>query len=387
MASTLKAAVPLPSSSSLAFRAHLARLVSPLRRVRPRVPFYELAIHRIPTLTLYRNLLRHAPDDNIRLRVQYLFRKHQHITGTEKTRTQLLKGYKWLDAFKTARQGDENQIEIFRRYSRLIAAKVEKEHMKRLAREEAAWQAKLRSRPIVTGGLLKASLYNRPLPRLKPQPPAISGMIMARMRARVKRYERLERLDEEIQYLRGEAAFEEHGIQLTGESARVYSGDAADGWLSPLLQMKREIMGRLALDHERSITPVSPELQEMLRAARREKIANKTRENLRERRGEITRRMLKRARKGPPAHVLVHMTPSERRIDKVVRGVGEVGYVGMLKRKVGFKLRDGGKGLARENGTDLEGEQLERLKEMEKEYRIEAMRRMKRNSSVDNEQV
>lgn len=55
-------------------------------------------------------------------------------------------------------------------------------------------------------------------------------MIMARMRARVKRYERLERIEEEIQYLRGEAAFEEHGIHIAGETARVYSGDAADEW-------------------------------------------------------------------------------------------------------------------------------------------------------------
>lgn len=44
-----------------------------------------------------------------------------------------------MDAFKKARHGDEKQIEIFRRYSRLIAAKVEKEHMKRLAREEAVY--------------------------------------------------------------------------------------------------------------------------------------------------------------------------------------------------------------------------------------------------------
>jgi hypothetical protein len=68
MASTvLKAAVPPPSADSLAFRASLAHLISPLRRVRPRVPFFQLAIHRIPTLTLYRNLLRYAPDENVRL--------------------------------------------------------------------------------------------------------------------------------------------------------------------------------------------------------------------------------------------------------------------------------------------------------------------------------
>lgn len=56
-----------PSHDSLTFRANLARLVSPLRRVRPRVPFYQLAAHRIPTLwTLYRGLLRKAPTDDVR---------------------------------------------------------------------------------------------------------------------------------------------------------------------------------------------------------------------------------------------------------------------------------------------------------------------------------
>jgi hypothetical protein len=130
--------------------------------------------------------------------------------------------------------------------------------------------------------------------------------------------------------------------------------------------------------------PVSPALQEMLRAARREKVVNKTRERARERRGEILRRTVERARKGPPAHVLVRMTPAERHADRVVRGVGEVGYVGMVKRRMGVKLRDGGKRLARENGTDLEGEQLEKLKEMEREYWIEKMKRMGRN--VDERQ-
>lgn len=154
----------------------------------------------------------------------------------------------------------------------------------------------------------------------------------------------------------------------------------------PLWEARQQLAALLARDDARQRMPISPELQEMVRAARREKIANKTRERMRERRGEILPRTLKRARQGPPAHVLVHMSPAQRHVDKVVRGVGEVGYVGMLKRRMGMKLRDGGTGLARENGTDLEGERLERLKEMEKDYWLEGMRRMRRNQADGNGQ-
>ncbi|KAJ7662124.1 hypothetical protein DFH06DRAFT_1043028 [Mycena polygramma] len=383
MASTiLKTALPEPTASSLAFRANLARLISPLRRVRPRVPFYELAIHRQPTLSLYRNLLRYAPDDNVRTRVQYLFRKHQHLTGAEKTQTQLLKGYKWLDAFKKASQGDEKQRTILARYSRLIAAKVEKEHWKRLVRKEVAWQARLRSRPILTGALLKPSLYNPPLPRMKPQPPAISQMIYTRMRARDRRFARQEQLLTDLDDLKHEAALEEQAIRLAGlrGASPVYCGDAAFEWQAPLQAAHTDLNRLLNRDIVRSQTPPSPALLETLRAARREKIANKTRERLRERRGEVLPRTLARARKGPPAHLLPHMTRAERHADRIVRGVAEVGYVGMVKRRMGVKLRDGGKGLARENGMDLEGERLQRLREMEKEYWVERRRRLQKNN-------
>ncbi|KAJ7036609.1 hypothetical protein C8F04DRAFT_1233093 [Mycena alexandri] len=376
--------VPAPPSASVAFRARLAHLVSPLRRVRPRVPFFELAIHRTPTLALYRNLLRHAPDDNIRTRVQYLFRKHQHATGTEKTKQQLLKGYKWLDAFKKAREGDEKQREIFIRYSRLIAVRVEKHYWKRLARAELAHQAHLARRPILTGALIKATLFSPPLPRMKPQPPGISGMIRSRMRARDRRIAHVERLIEEKADLRAEAAFEEEGVLLEGQRVtRVYSGEAATGWNAPIRDTINLYNRLLSRDIARAKTPVSPALQATLLAARREKVANKTRERARERRGVVLPGTLRRARKGPPAHILVHMSPQERHLDRVVRGVGEVGYVGMIKRRMGVKLRDGGKGLARENGWDLEGEAREKVLGDEKAYWIEKMRRMERNVRLE----
>lgn len=55
------------------FRAKLAELVSPLRRVRSKTPFFELAAHRIPTLwSLYRGLLRNSPTEDVFLTCTFL---------------------------------------------------------------------------------------------------------------------------------------------------------------------------------------------------------------------------------------------------------------------------------------------------------------------------
>ncbi|KAJ7067837.1 hypothetical protein C8F01DRAFT_1049494 [Mycena amicta] len=361
--------------ASVAFRANLAELVSPLRRVRPRVPFFQLAAHRAPTLALYRNLLRNAADANIRWRVRALFREHRHATGTEKTTRQLLKGYKWLEAFKQAREGDEKQQAILARYSRLIAAKLDKEHWKDLVRAEVAWQDRLKSRPILTGGIMKGTYFNPPLPRMKPQPTAISMMIQTRMRVRERRWARREQLLESLQTLAEEEKFEEGLLDMGEDFEPVFSAEAAKLWRFPIHQAVDHLNVLNARDIQRAETPISAELSRIILAARREKVANKTRERERERRGAIVKDTLKRKRQQPPPHLLSHMTPEERHKDRVARGVGEVGYVGMIKRRMGFKLRDGGKGLARENSLDLDGERLAQLKEMEKEYRAEQARR------------
>ena len=56
-----------PAYDRAAHRARIASVVSSLRRVTPRVPFWRLAAHRLPTLwTLYRGLLRSAPSEIVR---------------------------------------------------------------------------------------------------------------------------------------------------------------------------------------------------------------------------------------------------------------------------------------------------------------------------------
>ena len=59
-----------------------------------------------------------------------------------------------------------------------------------------------------------------------------------------------------------------------------------------------------------------------------------------ERRGEVLKSTLRRQRKGPPAHILAKMSPERREMDKFSRNLSEVGYVALVKRRLGFKLKD-----------------------------------------------
>lgn len=110
--------------------------------------------------------------------------------------------------------------------------------------------------------------------------------------------------------------------------------------MQPLQQARAGITEKLNCDVARKDMQYTPEMLEAIKAARREKVVNKTRELSRERRGEVLRRTILRQSKGPPAHVLAKMTPEQRKMDKVARSVSEVGYVAQVKRKLGFKLRD-----------------------------------------------
>ena len=78
--------IPLPSTESLQHRAEIAKRLSSLRHVLPRVPFWKLAAHRIPTLwTLYRGLLRHVQHDNVRVDVMHGATTHESASRSDIT--------------------------------------------------------------------------------------------------------------------------------------------------------------------------------------------------------------------------------------------------------------------------------------------------------------
>lgn len=127
----------------------------------------------------------------------------------------------------------------------------------------------------------------------------------------------------------------------------------------------------IARESDRAGSPYPPALLEQIAAARCEKPLNKARERERERRGEVLPRTRARAAKGPPAHEYMQMSPERRRWDKIARNPSEVGYVGAVKRVMGWKLRDD-ETWRLEDGKP---EDQERLNGMEEEVRKENERR------------
>jgi hypothetical protein len=92
---------------------------------------------------------------------------------------------------------------------------------------------------------------------------------------------------------------------------------------------------------KRNIRPFPQALLDQVREARKNKIANKTKELERERRGEVLKRTLERGRKGLPPPVWDKLPDKTRKEQLImIRSISEVGYVGALKKRKGWKLRE-----------------------------------------------
>ncbi|KIK70424.1 hypothetical protein GYMLUDRAFT_148386 [Collybiopsis luxurians FD-317 M1] len=333
--------VPSPSAQSLNFRRKLAALVSPLKRVRPKIPFSRLAAHRIPTLWgLYRGLLRTAPTDNIHLCVRMWFKESCHNTGTKRTIRDLRKGYKWLETFKLAQSGNVRTQAIIQRYDRILQVRAEKQRWKELVLNEVEWQRRLKNRPILTGGFVHPTYYNPPLPRMKPQPMAISRIIAARIKQRGRRFARMERLTEMRDMVRREQMLEQALVKETnGDFEPVFEGK--QDWNALLLKSANDIYNSVLATTARNLRPFPQKLLDQVHEARKNKIANKTRERERERRGEILSITRKRWKKNLTPHLLATLSEQKKKEELVVqRSAAEVGYVGLLKKRKGWKLKE-----------------------------------------------
>ncbi|EIN13030.1 hypothetical protein PUNSTDRAFT_98064 [Punctularia strigosozonata HHB-11173 SS5] len=355
-----------PTMSSLAHRARLAQLVAPLKRVRPRVPFYKLAAHRVPTLwTLYRGLLRHSPTLDIRFRIRMMFRQNRAITSPRTTKDELRKGHKMLDTFLQAEGGNERLKRLLSRYSAMISAKRAKARLERAVHEQFHEEYLRATRPILTGAYLRPSLYNPPLPRMLRQPHALSIMIYKRRRAHDVRIANESAMKERKLELNREMTFERGLLESLqkGEAFESHFLKYRNEWREHLNAQEEAIARSFDLENARLQTPFPPSVLDSIKAARTRKIAYYTSMRARERAGEHTPLSVERMRRMPPAHVLQQMSQQQRINDRVVRSVSEVGYVGMVKERVGVRTRRRGLWRVYEEGKEENRERLDRMAE------------------------
>ncbi|GJE88826.1 LYR motif-containing protein [Phanerochaete sordida] len=372
----VKPPVYRPSRASLALRAKIAREIQPLRRITPNVPFWDLRAHWQPVLRLYRSLLRAAPTEEIRWKITQHFRKNQHLTSPQQTKLKLRSAHKLLEVIQKANAGDKHWQAVLQRYSKMVYIRREKQSMARYIGAELAWQRMWKNRPILTGGYVMPSVYNGPLPRMKPEPAHLSGMVNWRRAARARRtaqfmsnFETLRDVDREA---RAERMLENGDFQPMWNYLQ-------KEWKEPIQTVLRQLMESYAREGKRAQRPFPPEMLEQIKAARTAKIENKTRERQRERRGEVLQRTLNRANKGPPPHVIALMSPRRRYYDKVARSsITEVGYVGKIKKKLGFKLKNPDP-FAAEDGK---AEDQAKLDALEKQLREENTRRRVRSRRI-----
>ncbi|EJD45701.1 hypothetical protein AURDEDRAFT_165152 [Auricularia subglabra TFB-10046 SS5] len=328
--------------SNAALRTNIAQAVSSLKRVRPRAPFYELPVHTVPTKWgLYRGLLRLSPTHNISWQIKTLFRRDRILTSATLATGALKRFHHLLDTLRLASDGHTHSVAVIERYDRLIAFKRKKLHWKQIEDKELKWIERMRTRPIMTGGHIPPTFYNPPLPRLKPQPEHITGMIVSRKRAWDRWQTKLEFLNSTRNDLLREAQFEDELAKLHPNllRQRAFTQSLVQDWNEIANEQANTIHGQLAAGYDRAKMKFSPEMLAMIREARAEKIRNKTRERERERRGEILTRTIRRANKRPPTRIMRELTPEQLFEDAVSRSPSEGGFVGAIKRKLGQRLR------------------------------------------------
>ncbi|KAG8796581.1 hypothetical protein FRC17_007976, partial [Serendipita sp. 399] len=286
---SLRTVAQLLTTTSLQHRAHLAKEFSKLRRVRPRVPFFKLVAHRLPTRWgLYRDLLRCLPQvRETKQESRWRWKDFRDEEWDSRAHGKAL-----LDHLQSPTPSP--QALKVARYERLIRARREKVEMQRVYDKELEWIEKMKKRPILTGGYLRPSLYNRPLPRMKNQPIHITMMIKKRIKARAKRIERQGTLIGWLEDVKTERLFESNlQKEIAGETGNLDSRQPefeAREYETAIRDSLKSITQSFELDRQRAASKFTPEMITLIKNARKAKIANKTRERERELRGEVTNR-------------------------------------------------------------------------------------------------
>ncbi|KAF8750699.1 complex I LYR family [Rhizoctonia solani] len=284
---------PILSSSSLALRASIAQSLSGLRNTSPKVPFWELAAHRVPTLwTLYRGLLRAAPGENTQWRIRGLFQRNHHLTSPLETRHALAMGHRashWLEYIHQAQAGDTRKQRVLARFERTFGEMKNRVKWKDIYRRELEWIYKLRNRPILTGGFMRPTLFHKLVPRMARQPIHLSMMIRRRRLARARRLEEQRRLMEWKLDIAREREFEARLINW-GYMSQDQGIWQTNEWFLPISKRIALIQEAYTQDKRRALHIYPPHIVAQVKQARTRRIQRKTELNEKLARGEwVTR--------------------------------------------------------------------------------------------------
>lgn len=168
-------------------------------------PFWVDKEHRQPTLSLYRSLLRVTGKRRlgevsegsgsssqgvaqatsllgIRGEIQKEWRRYRNLTSIPLTHSVLRKQVHLLSQISPSSSTSTTRL------LELDQALLEKQQHRVARAEEIANRPRLR--PRMQGGFLRPTINNVPLPRLRPQPPEIHGMISHRIKERERRISR-----------------------------------------------------------------------------------------------------------------------------------------------------------------------------------------------------
>lgn len=131
---------------------------------------------------------------------------------------------------------------------------------------------KIEVKPRLIGGFLRSTLFNPPLPRLKPQPPRLSMMIKQRIKRREARRERSRLLNDQQEDMRKEVAFlRSLGIDWPEKIGEWSSGVGGRSWETEFNRQAKLINEQFARELKRSQMQYTDKMYIRIMRAKREK--------------------------------------------------------------------------------------------------------------------
>lgn len=131
---------------------------------------------------------------------------------------------------------------------------------------------KIEEKPRLTGGFLRPTVFNPPLPRLKPQPLRLSMMIKRRIKRRDARIEMFRQLQDKQEDMRKEVGFlRSLGIDWPEKIGDWSSGVGARSWETEFNRQMKAINEQFAREQKRAEMKYTDKMYIRIMRAKREK--------------------------------------------------------------------------------------------------------------------